>query len=89
MKIRVVGSGCPTCKRLYETVQQAVKDLGIDAEVEYSTNIQEIVEMGLMQSPILIIDGTLASFRINDLESIKQAIVDAKNNPNRNRGCCE
>ena len=89
MKIRVVGSGCPTCKRLYETVKQAIRDLEVDAEVEYSTNIQEIVEMGLMQSPILIIDGTLASFRINDLESIKQAIVDAKNNPNRNRGCCE
>lgn len=89
MKIRVVGSGCPTCKRLYKTVQQVVKDLGVDAEVEYSTNVQEIVEMGLMQSPILIIDEALASFRINDLESIKQAIVDAKNNPNQKRGCCE
>ena len=33
MKIQVLGSGCPTCKKLYELTQEAVKQLNIDEKV--------------------------------------------------------
>ena len=57
MKIQVLGSGCPTCKKLFELTQQAVDELGLKEEVDYVTDISKIVEMGVMSSPVLAIDG--------------------------------
>jgi small redox-active disulfide protein 2 len=57
MSIKVIGSGCVTCQKLYELTKQAVRELGMDAGVEYSTDVNEIVKMGLMQSPVLAVDG--------------------------------
>ena len=57
MKIQVLGSGCPTCKKLFELTKQAVEELGLKIEVEYITDIQKIVEMGVMSSPVLAING--------------------------------
>ncbi len=57
MKIQIIGSGCPTCKNLYQLTKTAVAELGIKADVEYSTDITKIIEMGVMQSPVLAIDG--------------------------------
>jgi len=47
LKIQVLGSGCPTCKKLFELTKQAVEELGLKIEVEYITDIQRIVEMGV------------------------------------------
>lgn len=55
--IQVLGSGCPTCKRLLEITKKVVKELGIEIEVEYITDISKMIEMGVMTSPVLIING--------------------------------
>ena len=75
MKIQILGSGCPTCKKLFELTKQAVEELGLKIEVEYITDIQKIVEMGIMSSPVLAINGkpTLTGF-VPDIEKIKEAI---------------
>ncbi len=57
MTIQVFGSGCPTCKKLYELTKEAVAELSLGVEVEYITDVQKIVEMGVMQSPVLAING--------------------------------
>jgi small redox-active disulfide protein 2 len=75
MKIQVLGSGCPTCKKLFELTQQAVNELEIKTEVEYITDIQKIVEMGVMSSPVLAIDGKpIISGSLPDIAKIKEAI---------------
>ncbi len=75
MKIQVLGSGCPTCKKLFELTKQAVEELGLKIEVEYITDIQRIVEMGVMSSPVLAIDGkpAITGF-LPDIEKIKDTI---------------
>ncbi|HUV46586.1 MAG TPA: thioredoxin family protein [Candidatus Bathyarchaeia archaeon] len=78
MKIQVLGSGCPTCKKLYELTQKAVTEAGLKEEVEYLTGqkgIQKIVEMGVMSSPVLVVDGkpVLTGF-VDDIEKIKNLI---------------
>ena len=75
MKIQVLGSGCPTCKKLFELTKQAVEELGLKIEVEYITDIQRIVEMGVMSSPVLSIDGkpAITGF-LPDIEKIKDTI---------------
>ena len=75
MKIQVLGSGCPTCKKLFVLTKQAVEELGLTIEVEYITDIQRIVEMGVMSSPVLAIDGkpAITGF-LPDVEKIKETI---------------
>jgi len=78
LKIQVLGSGCPTCKKLFELTKQAVEELGLKIEVEYITDIQRIVEMGVMSSPVLSIDGkpAITGF-LPDVEKIKKIIKDS------------
>ena len=75
MKIQVLGSGCPTCKKLYEITQKAVTEMGIKERVEYITDISKIVEMGVMQSPVLAVDGkpVMTGFT-SDIKKIKSLI---------------
>lgn len=82
MKIQVLGSGCPTCKKLYELTKQAVEEAGLKEEVEYlvgQEGIQKIIEMGVMSSPVLAIDGkpVMVGF-VPDIEEIKKLIKEAE-----------
>lgn len=78
MKIQVLGSGCPTCKNLYELTKNAVGELDIKEEVEYLTGsdgIQIMLDMGVMSSPVLAIDGkpVMTGFT-PDIEKVKELI---------------
>ena len=55
--IQVLGSGCPTCKQLLETTKKVVQELKIDTEVEYITDVAKMIEMGVMTSPVLAVNG--------------------------------
>ncbi len=79
-KIQVLGSGCHSCKKLFELTKQAVRELGIDTEVEYITDIQKIIEMGVMQSPVLAINGKpVMAGSVSDIERIKELITNQPN----------
>ena len=82
MKIQVLGSGCPTCKKLYELTKQAINEAGLKEEAEYLTGekgIEKIIEMGVMSSPVLAVDGrpVLTGF-VDNIEKIKKLILEAK-----------
>lgn len=72
MKIQVLGSGCTSCKKLYELTREAAKQLGLDEEVEYITDVSKIVEMGVMSSPVLAVNGqpVMVGY-VPDIEKIK------------------
>lgn len=74
MKIQILGSGCPTCKNFYQLTQVAVKELEIDAQVEYSTDISKIIELGVMVSPVMTINGQVVITGSHNLEKIKEII---------------
>lgn len=61
MNIKVIGTGCDKCDKLYENVMHAVDEIGIEAEVEKVEDLVEIVKLGVMTSPALIIDGKMVS----------------------------
>ncbi|MCX6382978.1 MAG: thioredoxin family protein [Actinobacteria bacterium] len=79
MKIQVFGSCCGTeGKKLYALTGQAVKELNINAEIEYITDIMRIVEKGFMQTPVLIIDDNpIVVGYVPDLKTIKNKIAQA------------
>lgn len=76
MKIQVFGSGCPTCKKLFELTQKAVTELNLKTEVEYTTDIQKIIELGVMSSPVLTINGKVVLVgQSPSLEKLKELIT--------------
>jgi small redox-active disulfide protein 2 len=59
LKIKVLGPGCPRCKATYETVKKVVEKEGLDVEVEYVTDLNEVIELGAMTTPAVWIDGQI------------------------------
>ena len=78
MQIQVLGSGCSTCKNLYEITQKAVKEMNLDAEVVYVTGdegTKKIIEVGALSSPVLLVNGQIAMTGfIPDNEKLKEKI---------------
>ena len=59
MEIKVLGSGCEKCGKLYENTCTALKNLGMEAEVEKVEDLLEIVMFGVMSVPALMINGKI------------------------------
>ena len=57
MKLEVVGNGCRKCIELEKRVREAVSMLGIKAEVEHIYDVSRLVDMGVVSTPALILDG--------------------------------
>lgn len=61
MKIQILGGGCPKCQKLAENAKAAVSEIGIDAEIEKVTDTDRIMDMGVMITPALAVDGVVKS----------------------------
>lgn len=73
MKIEILGSGCPKCKQLEANARKAIEETKKKAEIVKVTDINEIINHGVMATPAIIIDGKLkASGRIPEVEEIKK-----------------
>ncbi len=57
MKIQILGTGCPKCKKLTEHAEKAALELGLEHEIEKVTDINAIMAFGVMMTPALAIDG--------------------------------
>ena len=59
--IKVLGSGCASCRAQFENAKEAVRTMGLSAEVEYITDLQKIMEYGVMSMPALIVNEKVAA----------------------------
>lgn len=59
MQIKIIGSGCPDCSRLYDNTLAALSQLGMEAEIEKIGDLMEIVKLGVLSAPSLMVDGKL------------------------------
>jgi small redox-active disulfide protein 2 len=79
MKIQVLGTGCSKCKTLYEIVNKAVQETGVDGKVEKVEDIQQILAFQIFMTPALAINGQVkAAGRIPSLEEVKKMLLAAK-----------
>ena len=61
MQVKVLGTGCAKCKKLFAEAEKAIGDSGVQAELSKVESIDEILEYGVMMTPALVIDGQVVS----------------------------
>jgi small redox-active disulfide protein 2 len=59
MNLLVIGPGCAKCKTLAQYTEQAVKELGVTAEINKVTDLKQIMALGVMLTPALAVNGTI------------------------------
>jgi Predicted thioredoxin/glutaredoxin len=78
MEIKILGTGCSTCKALFATVEQAIKELNLSAQVEKEEDLAKIMEYNVMSLPALVIDGKVVAKGKLSLKEVKELLT--KNN---------
>ena len=74
-KIEILGMGWPKCNQLVERAKDAVKQLGIEAEVVKVQDIRAITNYGVLMTPALVVDGVVkVTGKVPKVEEIKEWI---------------
>ncbi|MDD3713113.1 MAG: thioredoxin family protein [Candidatus Izemoplasmatales bacterium] len=75
MNIKILGTGCPSCKRLESNVLLALQAMNKEAEVEKVTDIKAIMSYQVMATPALVLDGkVLFAGRVPSVELLKEML---------------
>lgn len=75
MNIKVLGGGCCNCEKLLEAVKTAVTRKGLQAEIEYITDMKKIVGYGIMSTPALMVDNKVVSTgRVLDAKQVEKIL---------------
>lgn len=78
LSVKILGPGCPNCERVEKLTHKALGKLNLEADVQKVTDPAQIVEMGVMTTPGLAIDGeVVCKGRIPSLEEVTGYIQDA------------
>jgi small redox-active disulfide protein 2 len=78
MEIKILGTGCPNCKRLEKLAREAVVELGIEASVTKVEDIDQILAYDIISTPALVIDEQVqASGRVPRKDEIVTLIHNA------------
>ena len=75
MKIEILGTGCPKCAQIAANAEQAAKEAGLEYELVKVTDLNDIVNYGVMMTPALAVDGEVKAVgRLLSVEEIKKII---------------
>ncbi len=76
MEIKVLGTGCASCKALYATVEQADKELALDASLVKEEDMLKIMEYNVLSLPALVVDNkVVAKGRKLLVEEVKELLT--------------
>ena len=74
MEIKVLGTGCASCKALFNTVQQVVEDLGVEATVIKEEDLMKIISYNVLSLPALVIDEKVVAKGARSLPEVIEII---------------
>ena len=76
--IKVLGAGCKSCHEQYENAKAAVQALGLKVEVEYITDMEKVMEYGVMSMPAIVVNDQVVSMgkvlKAADVEKLLQKL---------------
>lgn len=74
-KLQILGTGCPKCKKLTENAETAAKELNIEYEIEKVSDINDIMNFGVMMTPALAVDGEVKVVgKVASVDEIKELL---------------
>ncbi|NCO23722.1 MAG: thioredoxin family protein [bacterium] len=80
MKIEILGTGCPKCKKLSELTAEAIKELGVSAEITKVTDLNKFIDYGVILTPALVINGEVkVAGKVPSKKEITKWIEEKKN----------
>jgi len=78
MQVLVIGPGCTKCRTLAQYTEQAVKELGVQAEINKVTDLKQIMALGVMLTPALAVNGTIkVTGKVPSVAEIKALLQQA------------
>ena len=74
-QVKVLGPGCAKCKTTYNNVLEALKQLGIEADVTKIEDIEEMMKYNVLTTPVLMVDNVVkVKGRVAEIHEIKQLL---------------
>ena len=88
--IKILGTGCPNCKRTEAVVRTVVAELKREVNIIKVEDIQEIMEYNIMSTPAIVIDEKVVlKGHVPSFEEIKKLLIDSSfNEPKTSGNCC-
>ena len=78
MQVKILGTGCPNCRRLEKVTRQALEEMGTKAEITKVTDMMQILSYNIPATPGLVVNEKVVSHgRVPRTEEIKMLIADA------------
>ncbi len=79
MVIKILGSGCSNCRKLHTMAEEAVRELGIAAEILKVEGMKEIVSYGVLRTPALVVDEKVKIMgRVPAYQEVVQVLREAR-----------
>ena len=78
MEIKILGSGCSSCKALFNTVKEVVNDLGIEAEVIKEEDLLKIMGYNVLSLPALVVDEKVVAKGPQSYDKVKSILTGIK-----------
>ena len=61
MNVKVLGGGCSKCETLLANAKEAIEKAGVKAEVEYITDMEQVMSYGVMSMPAIVVNEQVVS----------------------------
>ena len=75
-EIKVLGTGCPKCKKMAECAEEAAQEMGIEYHLDKVTDIAQITSYGIMMTPALVVDGAIKVVgKVPSIDEMKKMIA--------------
>ncbi len=75
MEIKILGGGCANCVKLIDLTKEALAELGLEANIEKVTDMQDILSYGIMRTPGLVVNEEVkVSGRVPKKDEIKEIL---------------
>lgn len=76
-RIKILGSGCPNCRALEQTVTMAMAELALDESITHVTDLAQIAAYGVMATPALVIDEKVVAYgRVLTVPEVKGFLAE-------------
>jgi small redox-active disulfide protein 2 len=74
MNVKILGTGCPSCRSMYNEVTKIIARNQMEVDVEYVQDLQRILSYGVMSTPALVVNEKVVMVGFRSAAKIEQVL---------------